>query len=103
MIADLRTELGLSLEEFAARIGLASRGRMSVIERENRCAPGVALKIEELSGGRIDASDLNDIVRAARAERTHDVDPNAGGTTLSAGKNADDSPFPATPRASEAA
>lgn len=65
-IADLRAEMGLSLEEFAARIGLASRGRMSVIEREERCALSVALRIEELSAGRIDAAALSDDVRAAR-------------------------------------
>lgn len=65
-IADLRSELGLSLEAFAAQIGLQSRGRMSVIERENRCSLAVALKIEDLSRGRIDAADLSDEVRAAR-------------------------------------
>lgn len=65
-IAALRSELGLSLEEFAGRIGLASRGRMSVIERENRCSLEVALKIETLSGGRLDAASLSDDVARAR-------------------------------------
>ena len=65
-IAELRTELGLSLEAFAARVGIQSRGRMSVIERENRCALRVALALEQLSGGRIDAAELCDEVRAAR-------------------------------------
>lgn len=65
-IAELRAELGLSLEAFAERVGLASRGRMSVIERENRCSLDVALKIEALSDGRVDASSLSDDVRAAR-------------------------------------
>ena len=69
-IVELRTEMGLSLEAFAALIGLQSRGRMSVIEREGRCALGVALKIEALSmqdgEPRIDAADLNDDVRASR-------------------------------------
>ena len=65
-IADFRSELGLSLESFAAQLGLQSRGRMSVIERENRCSLEVALKIEELSGGRVDAASLNSDVRAAR-------------------------------------
>jgi predicted transcriptional regulator len=65
-IADLRSEMGLSLEAFAAQIGLQSRGRMSVIERENRCSLDVALKIEDLSGGRVDAADLSEDVRAAR-------------------------------------
>ncbi|MFC0684649.1 helix-turn-helix domain-containing protein [Novosphingobium clariflavum] len=65
-IADLRKDLGLSLEAFAQLIGLQSRGRMSVIERENRCSLSVALKIEELSEGRLDAGELSDEVRAAR-------------------------------------
>ena len=65
-IAELRSEMGLSLEQFAERVGLQSRGRMSVIEREGRCSLDVALAVEALSEGRIDASDLNDDVRAAR-------------------------------------
>ena len=65
-IARLRAELGLSLEQMAERVGLQSRGRMSVIEREGRCSLDVALAIETLSGGRIDAGDLNEDVRAAR-------------------------------------
>lgn len=65
-IADLRAELGLSLEQFAERVGLQSRGRMSVIEREGRCSLDVALAIEALSGGRIDAGALNEDVKAAR-------------------------------------
>ena len=65
-IADLRTELGLSLEAFAAMVGIQSRGRMSVIERENRCALRVALAIERLSDGRVDAAGLCEEVRAAR-------------------------------------
>lgn len=66
LIADLRKELDLSLEAFGARVGIASRGRMSVIERENQCSLAVALAIEELSEGRIDAAGLNDDVRRAR-------------------------------------
>lgn len=68
-IADLRKELDLSLEAFGERIGLASKGNVSVIERDNRCSPTVALAIEALSGGRINASDLNDVVAAARRPR----------------------------------
>jgi DNA-binding XRE family transcriptional regulator len=45
LIADLRTELGLSQADFAARIGLASKGNVSIIERENRCGLNVALAI----------------------------------------------------------
>lgn len=67
-IADLRAELGLSLEAFGERIGLSSKGNVSLIER-GRLTPSlsVALAIEKLSGGRIDAATLNDDVRAARA------------------------------------
>lgn len=91
-IASLRAEMGLSLEEFAGRVGLASRGRMSVIERENRCSLDVALKIEALSDGRIDAADLSDDVRAARHGRTVSADalaPSAGKAgELSSGERA---------------
>lgn len=67
-IADLRAELGLSLEAFGERIGLLSKGNVSMIER-GLLTPSlpVALAIEDLSGGRIDAATLNDDVRAARA------------------------------------
>ncbi|MGA9220025.1 MAG: hypothetical protein WBZ57_02405 [Pseudomonas graminis] len=82
-IADLREEMGLSLEAFATEIGQKSRGRMSVIERENRCSLAVALRIEELSAcngvPRIDAAELCDDVRKAR-EAVHGADnaPAAG-------------------------
>lgn len=87
-IADLRAELGLSLEEFASRIGLASRGRMSVIEREERCGLDVALRIELLSADaegrpRIDAAALCDDVRAARAGLVDAGLVHAGGVSLS--------------------
>lgn len=66
-IAALRSELGLSLEDFGERIGLLSKGNVSLIER-GKMAPSLAvsLAIEKLSGGRIDAAALNDDVRAAR-------------------------------------
>lgn len=90
-IATLRAELGLSLEEFAARVGLASRGRMSVIERENRCSLDVALKIEALSdageGPRIDAAKLCEDVRAAR----HGLPDSSAAPAVSAGNAGGDS------------
>jgi transcriptional regulator with XRE-family HTH domain len=55
----LRKELGLTLDEMAARLELSSKGYVSDIERTNRCSVKVALAIEELSGGRIAASSLN--------------------------------------------
>lgn len=67
-IAALRQERGESLAEFAAAVGCSSKGRMSEIER-GLAMPTVAqaLRLEELSAGRIDAAALNDDVRAARA------------------------------------
>lgn len=71
-IPELRSELGLSLEQFAQRVGVASKGYMSKVERGvEGCSPNVALKIEELSGGRINASDLNDTIAAARRGVVH--------------------------------
>lgn len=66
-IAGLRSELGISLDLFAQRLGLNSRSRASEIERGAPVSLPVALKIEELSGGRIDAAQLNADVAAARA------------------------------------
>jgi len=67
-IADLRAEMGITLEEFGAIVGISSKGHMSTVERGERpCSLGVALKIEELAAGRIDAASLCDDVRAARS------------------------------------
>ena len=66
-IGALRAELGLTLSEFGALIGLASKGQVSQVEHGKfPCSLPVALEIERLSGGRIDAADLNDDVRKAR-------------------------------------
>jgi transcriptional regulator with XRE-family HTH domain len=70
-IADLRAELGLSQQAFADEIGLASKGHVSQLERgEIRCSVAVALKIEALSGGRIQADFLNADVRRVRETPT---------------------------------
>jgi transcriptional regulator with XRE-family HTH domain len=67
-IADLRAELALSQSEFAEAVGLSSKGHVSQIERgEASCSVPVALKIEELSGGRVPADQLNDDVALVRA------------------------------------
>lgn len=58
-IRELRAELGLSLQDLAERVGLASKGQMAFIIDTGRCSVPVALKIEELSKGRIPASSLN--------------------------------------------
>lgn len=67
-IADLRKELGLTLEAFGEAIGLKSKGQVSEIERNNRCSPDVAIAIERLSTGRLNAGILNPIVAAARQD-----------------------------------
>ena len=65
-IREWRTGRDLSLSEFADALGVA-KGKVSEMERD-LFRPGVkvALAIEALSEGRIDAGDLNDDVRAAR-------------------------------------
>lgn len=65
-IAELRKELGLTLEAFGLEVGLRSKGQVSEIEKSNRCSPEVALAIEALSSRRLDASILNQTIEAAR-------------------------------------
>lgn len=65
-IGALRGELGLSLEAFARKIGLNSKGHVSTLERTGICSVRVAVAIEALSAGRIDAADLCEDVRIAR-------------------------------------
>lgn len=68
-IAELRQERGETLEEFAEAIGIASKGRASAIERGvEACSFDIALKVEELSQGRIDAAELNQDVAKARTK-----------------------------------
>jgi len=80
-ILTLRRELGLTLAEMGERCGI-SKSQMHEVERTGRASLPVALKIEELSGGSIDAGDLNDDVRAAR----HAVVVTPPAPALSAGK-----------------
>ena len=84
-IAELRAEMGVSQEEFAALIGLSSKGNVSIIERENRCGLRVALKIEQLSDGRVDAATLNDEVRLSRHGLDHVPVHTSGTDTRSPG------------------
>lgn len=66
-ISALREELGMTQIEFGERIGLSNKASVSLIERG--LAPislRVAVAIEELSGGRIDAAGLNEDVRLSR-------------------------------------
>jgi transcriptional regulator with XRE-family HTH domain len=67
-IADLRRELGLTQQEFGERIGLPNKTSISLLESGKRpnVSAAVAVAIEELSGGRIDAAALSDDVKIAR-------------------------------------
>ena len=66
-IAALRRARNETLEVFGAAIGMASKGKVSELERGLRTAtPEQALAIEALSGGKIDAGHLNELVRLAR-------------------------------------
>lgn len=87
-IAALRQERGESLAEFAFAVGCTSKGRMSEIER-GLASPTVAqaVRLEQLSEGRIDAAELNEDVRAARHGLT--LSPPAPG--LSPGKTSGNS------------
>ena len=68
-IAALRASLRMNQAEFAVAIGCSSKGRVSEMER-GLAQPTVAqaLRLEELSGGRIDAAALNADVAAARSK-----------------------------------
>ncbi len=69
-VADLRKELNLSQEQFAQRVGLASKGYVSELERDGSCSVRVALEIERLSDGRIPAEGLNpDVGRVRQASQ----------------------------------
>lgn len=65
-IEALRRELGLNQAEFAQRLGLANKASVSLLERGGPCSLPVALRLEALSGGRIDAAALNEDVALAR-------------------------------------
>jgi DNA-binding transcriptional regulator YdaS (Cro superfamily) len=58
--------LRISQEEFARRLGLSSKSHISEIERKDQCAPHVALEIERLSDGKIDAASISPAVAIVR-------------------------------------
>jgi hypothetical protein len=69
-IAQLRTHLGLTLVHFARELGLVGVGNVSTMERENRAALKVALRLEQLAsehGLRLDAASICDDVALSRA------------------------------------
>lgn len=101
-IRALRTEMGLTLDEFAKRIGVGSRGYASGIERGGPCSVRVALAIEALSDGRISAAQINAdvaLVESARADRdgSHAPTDSPAAVPASARNDAD-----ATPRSAAA-
>ena len=65
-ISELRDELGLTFEGFAATLGLKSKGYAKDIEKGAVPSVKVALEIERLSEGRINAADLNPDVARVR-------------------------------------
>jgi len=65
-ISELRSELGLTLEGFATALGLKSKGYAFDIEKGAVPSVKVALEIERLSEGRINAADLNPDVARVR-------------------------------------
>lgn len=93
-IADLRAELGLTQTEFALELGLSAGGKPTVSLWETGAREvsfEAALKIEQLSGGRIDAASLNAQVARARASAgkggDHDGEPIATEAAASSGKS----------------
>lgn len=68
-IVQLRQKLNLSQSAFGVLLGLGpkSKGRVSLIEGGAPVSQSVALAIEALSDGRIDAARLNLEIAAARA------------------------------------
>lgn len=83
-IAELRAELGLSLDGFAKALGLSSKGYVSQLERgEVKCSVRAALEIERLSGGRIAAASLNADVGLVDAARRAAL-PSSGAETIGA-------------------
>lgn len=95
-VSDLRQERGETLEEFGRAIGVNSKGRVSEYVRENRFPLNAALALQDISGGRIDAAELCDDVRRARAGvadlRSHISEDSGDGIGLSAGNIEENSP-----------
>lgn len=65
-ILEYRNDHGLSLEAFGALIG-RSKATVCAIEQTGRCPAHIALKIEQVTGGKVNASSLNPEIALARA------------------------------------
>ena len=66
-IRRLRERLGYNQVEFGALLGIASKGHVSELERTGKCSVPVALKLEELSDGQLNAAELNPDVALVRS------------------------------------
>lgn len=96
-IVALRREMQLSQSDFGEMIGLASKGKVSVLESTGRASLPVALKIEELSMRdgipRINAAVLNEDVARARIACLRGIDHPTATTssqaTAQSGKSSD--------------
>ena len=74
-IQELRRRLGMTQIEFGEAIGLANKTSVSLLERNERpCSAQVAIAIERLSGGKLDAAKLNADVAAIRKAAVQHAD-----------------------------
>lgn len=64
-ITDYRSKHGLSLAAFGALIG-KSKPHVHEIERTGRCSAELAMDIERVTSGAVDAATLNDAIASAR-------------------------------------
>ena len=64
-ITQYRKDHELTLEAFADKVG-KSKGHMSEVENTMRCTAKLALDIERVTNGEVDAADLSEDVAEAR-------------------------------------
>lgn len=64
-LSEYRKDKGLSLEAIGALIG-KSKGHVHAIEQSNRCSAKVALALERVTEGLVDAAFLNPEIAEAR-------------------------------------
>ena len=64
-LSEWRTKNGLSLEELGKKLG-KSKGHMHAVEKTNNTTARLALDIERLTAGEVDAAFLNPEIAEAR-------------------------------------
>lgn len=64
-LSDYRTANGLTLEALAAQLG-KSKSHLCEIEKTSKASAKLAMAIERLTGGLVDAATLNDEIADAR-------------------------------------